>query len=182
MDGMKFSSNLDDESYLYILTESAAATPQVGNVACQGGDENMPFDYLNLVHCLPYGKSWLLSGGNLEDLTKTEHQGMKNGTKPFWKLLAVLAGRLDVQWNEDSTVVDPLEQPHNCFDFLLAKAQPVDRLNDKKDILSRLKERRIVLVDTSLFPFSKAVIKHITPTRKPAIRTIPTRTTSRPTN
>jgi hypothetical protein len=152
MDGLTFSSNSDDEPYLYILTESAAVTPRVGHVACQDGDENMPFDYLNLVHCLPYGESWLLSGGNLEYLTKTERQGMNNGTKPFWKLLAVLAGRLDVQWNEDGTFVDPLDRPHDCFDFLLAKAQPVDRLHDKKDILSRLKERRIVLVDTSLFP------------------------------
>jgi hypothetical protein len=107
---------------------------------------------LNLVHCLPYGESWLLSGGHLNALTKTERLGMKNGTVAFWKLLAVLAGRLDVATNEDD---DPLDRPHDCFNFLTAKANRDDRLRDKKDILSRLKERRIALVDASLVPIFK---------------------------
>jgi hypothetical protein len=105
----------------------------------------MPLDYLNLVHCLPYGESRLLSGGNLDALTKTERQGMKNGTFPFWKLLTVLAGRLDVATNEDD---DPLN-------FLTAKVNRNDRLPDKKDILSRLKVHRIALVDASLAPIFK---------------------------
>jgi hypothetical protein len=70
---------------------------------------------------------------------------MKNGTFPFWKLLTVLAGRLDVATNEDD---DPLI-------FLTAKVNRNDRLPDKKDILSRLKEHRIALVDASLAPIFK---------------------------
>jgi hypothetical protein len=147
MAGVDRARKKKNKLHLLVLCESHAVTPCVGNVSCEGGQQNLPFDYLNLVHCLAYGEAWLLSGGNVDTLTPAERKGMNNGTLPFWKLLSVMAGLQDLR--DDGT--DPLDQ-EDCFDFLMAKANKEDRLQAKKNIFRLLKNRGISLMDVSLFP------------------------------
>lgn len=134
----------DEQPNLIVFCESHANSPDVGEVECT---EHLPFGYVSLVHCLAYGESHLLSGGNLAGLRESEKKSIHKGTLNFWKLFSVLAGFQDVR--SDGT--DPLES-NDCFAFLMAGANRKERLSAKKTIIQRLKDRRIALVDASLFP------------------------------
>lgn len=149
---------------LIVFCESHAKSPNVGAAKCK---EDMKFGYISLVHCLAYGELHLLSGGNLDSLEDAEKNSIARGTVQFWKLLSVLAGFQDADGQSDPLV------SNDCFSFLMARADKNTRVERKKAILQRLKERRIALVDASLFPIyqgsqrqdcvSKAGNKYYTP-------------------
>jgi len=86
-----------------------------------------PAGYLQLVHCLGYGEPQLVSDG----------QGNK-GTPQFWQLLAAAGRDVPDPWVKDS------------LNDVLQNGTPrlADRIATKLQVLKRLKERGVWLLDT----------------------------------
>jgi hypothetical protein len=121
-----------------------------------GIDEyNGPLSHVNLVHCLTYGESWAIKEESKAASTQDKMKQVGAGTWKFWKVLATLAGMADVRDNGD----DPLatrDTVKDAFKDVIGggsgnKTKRESRIRAKFQVLKKLKEKGIVLIDVSPF-------------------------------
>lgn len=106
--------------------------------------------HINLVHCLSYGEWWLVLEGEKYKLCP------KNGTSPWWKFLATLAGFVDKKANgHDPLAGDNTEVWTTVFkDTVFCGGTPgsekrQQQVRNKVAILEALRQYRIVVLDIS---------------------------------
>jgi hypothetical protein len=139
----------------------------------EAGMEELAEDLLfhvNLVHCLTYGEAWTIDPTTIPEKSEDKKRQYSNGTPAFWKFLATMAGRVDV----DEEGNDPLQSQETidkAFEPLTRSPKKLcARLKYKIQILKDLKEKGIVLIDVSPFAIyfgSKTVTRYNQKTGKP---------------
>ena len=141
---------------LLVLAESHARTSEATYGAKMSETTSIPQEardlhhgHLNLVHCLTYGEDHLL------DETVEVDGSAKMGTFDFWKVFGVLAGALDewIELLEDGADIHEIPDVRT-YTEQWSKGHTTDeeRIQNKIDLLKRLKDLGIVLADIS--PYS----------------------------
>ena len=142
-------------------------------------DDEHTTGHLNLVHCLSYGESWLLEKHDDSNKDDNETTFKSKGTPPFWRLLATLAGQVDIEdgkedpldpyieaWNNGkgvsrtkADVATRMEQDHLrdtyqqlFFNIIGGKVKRKERVKHKVCILKTLQQRGIVFADVCPLP------------------------------
>jgi hypothetical protein len=127
----------EDRLKLLVISESHARTnPEIVGVDILSQYDNLvPKKYqkghLNLVHCLSYGEAWL---AGITD------KNAAAGTLIFWKVFMILAGMIDDKITS--------ENKKSLFAALLKENTTKEkRVATKVEILDRMEERKIQLID-----------------------------------
>lgn len=97
-----------------------------------------PRDFVALVYCLAYGEESILEKRDCEKSLQTINALKSKGTPQFWKLFAACAGD---ERNPSAS--------YGC-NLLKSKTNVSERIRNKLNILKRLKDRGIWLLDTSI--------------------------------
>lgn len=149
---------------LMIMAESHSSTNSsiVGAPCSDALDESLHIGHLNLIHSLSYGESWLLSEEQLKRLPQGEQRAISGGTKQFWRSLSAVGGELDVDGRVGSDYLQgknvTTEDLNAAFSHIEgAKKDDTEevreeRLAAKITLVHKLRERGILLVDTSPVP------------------------------
>jgi hypothetical protein len=167
-------------THLLLLAELHAATPaslvtepwSIG-VDIQGADQTRLdklmkmnhhyYGHINLVHCVSYGKSWLLDNSDLSSLSDGQRASVRMGTDQFWHVLSTLAGDCDFEDGvgavdvlaEESKIKDAFQHVVSGPKSVVGKKSDDDiifsRLQNKIHILKKLKDRQIVVVEICPF-------------------------------
>jgi hypothetical protein len=136
-----------DNVKVILLAESHAYTDDE-NVSKNGpiiGYEKVPLcqykgprEFVALVYCLAYGEESIIEKRSSEETITMSDPFKSQGTPQFWKLFAACAGE---KRDKDGTYGRKI---------LKSKTSVEERINNKLDIVKRLKERGIWLLDTSI--------------------------------
>jgi hypothetical protein len=108
--------------------------------------------HINLVHCLSYGEAWLLGEEQAGKVLKKQ-KAISSGTPEFWKVMSILAGETDdkdLDTNDDlKTNFTHLQKGSKKGSKKNASKQQLERINNKVNVLKKMKDRGIVLADIS---------------------------------
>lgn len=105
----------------------------------------------------------------IEESTEDKKKQYSRGTLAFWKILATMAGKTDVQEN-GSDPLESYESIDTAYDDLKDQAERLKRLQYKIEILKDLKKMGIALIDVSPFAIyfgSGSVTRYNKETNKP---------------
>jgi hypothetical protein len=126
------------ESHVHTDEKMSKDGPIIGYNKMPSHDYDGPRDFISLVYCLGYGGDSILETRNDQDAIVIP-DGATAGTPQFWKLFAACSG---IGQGENGSYGDKV----------LKKSVKDDetRIQNKLDILLRLKQRGIWLIDTSI--------------------------------
>jgi hypothetical protein len=122
--------------------------------------------HINLVHCLTYGKSWLLNQDDVSTLSMPQQKSVSRGMDQFWRVMAVMAGDCNVTppdgrsggmyKNDDNTRgYDPLTEEN--YKAAFSHVVGGDSGDEARLSQSKLRAKGIVLADVCPVPIYSGV-------------------------
>ena len=105
--------------------------------------------HIHLVHCPSYGEITLLPKSFGDALSPSNRNTIKAGTWQFWRVLSVLSGFTDYDFETNTSLKTVFALLHKGKGTSLEK-----RLAAKADILRRLRQRRIMFADVCPAPIA----------------------------